>query len=317
VKLGLAGAAATVALAGSVLTTPVASATPLPRWCAPTSTLPASVLPSEFRLQDCPVVGRLVSDQFVGAVVPARGEAVYVAASGPGDDELRIEVSSDGIVTLDDVDGEKATTATALSGYDECSDQSKNEFSYQESDVHTWLYNRTTTPGHLSQTAAETAMVRGTDHINTLYTDCNIGLGNAGISTSRQNKFAGQTTLRANVDNDGNCVARDGINVVNWGDLPAGTLATTCTWYSPLFDEVMESDVKFNAVDHSWTIGVAGCVGSTDVEAAMTHERGHTFGLGHVSESASPTMTMSPQIATCSDRERTLGYGDMLGLTYK
>jgi hypothetical protein len=150
-----------------------------------------------------------------------------------------------------------------------------------------------------------------------LYTDCNIGLGNTGISTNRQNKFAGQTTLRANVSNDGNCVDRDGINVVNWGDLPAGTLATTCTWYFPLFGEVMESDVKFNGVDHSWTIGVALCVGTFDVEAVMTHERGHTFGLGHVSESASPTMTMSPQIGECSDRERTLGYGDMLGLIYK
>lgn len=292
----------------------------VPAWCGSARTIAAASLPPTFSLAECDVVGRLVSDVHVGAVVPRPGEAVYVAASGTDHDELRIEVSPDGIVTLADVGhgehGEQATSG-ALLAYDECNDQSKNEHSYSESDVHTWFYNRSTTPSYLSQTTTENAMIRGTNHINTLYTDCTMGLGNSPSSTSRQNKFAGNTTLRANISNDANCVDRDGINVVNWGDLPSGTLAVACTWYIPLFGEVTEGDIKFNGVDHSWINGLSGCIGQHDVEAVMVHERGHTYGLGHVSESASPTMTMSPQIGTCSTRERTLGYGDMLGLTYK
>lgn len=316
-----AALAVLVAVPVATFTSPMpgASAT-VPAWCGPAQTLSAATLPSTFSLADCAVVGRLVRDVHVGAVVPAPGEAVHVAASGTDHDELRISVSPDGVVTLADVgDGEhgaEATAGTTLT-YDECNDQSKNELNYSESDVHTWFYNRSTTPSYLSQTTTESAMVRATDHINTLYTDCTMGLGNSPSSTSRQNRYAGNTTMRANISNDATCVDRDSTNVVNWGDLPTGTLAVACTWSIFLLDEVTEGDVKFNGVDHSWINGLSGCTNQLDVEAVMTHERGHTYGLGHVSESSSPTMTMSPQIGACSTRERTLGYGDMLGLTYK
>ena len=313
-----AALAVAVAVPVVTITSPTPGAVAAPAWCAATGTLAAAALPASFTLADCAVVGRLVRDVHVGAVVPLPGEGVYVAASGDEHDELRIEVSPDGLVTLAEVGHEDGgASAAALLTYDECNDESKDEKVYSESDIHTWFYNRSTTPSYLNQTSTETAMTRGTDHINTLYTDCTMGLGNSPSATSRQNRYAGNTTSRANISNDSNCVERDHVNVVNWGDLGTGTLATTCTWYFPLFGEVMESDVKFNGVDHSWIIGLSGCIGQHDVEAVMVHERGHTYGLGHVSESASPTMTMSPQIATCSDRERTLGYGDMLGLVNK
>jgi hypothetical protein len=49
----------------------------------------------------------------------------------------------------------------------------------------------------------------------------------------------------------------------------------------------------------------------------MTHERGQTFGLGHVSEKAHGKLTMSPSIRACQKSERTLGKGDVLGLNRK
>ncbi|WP_338089092.1 matrixin family metalloprotease [Nannocystis pusilla] len=51
------------------------------------------------------------------------------------------------------------------------------------------------------------------------------------------------------------------------------------------------------------------------VKAVMTHERGHTFGLGHVGESSHGDLTMSPTInGPCQDSESTLGEGDVAGL---
>jgi predicted Zn-dependent protease len=51
------------------------------------------------------------------------------------------------------------------------------------------------------------------------------------------------------------------------------------------------------------------------VKAVMTHERGHTFGINHVSETSHKNMTMSPNInGPCQDSESTLGLGDVEGL---
>lgn len=57
-----------------------------------------------------------------------------------------------------------------------------------------------------------------------------------------------------------------------------------------------------------------GCVSRCDLQALVTHELGHYFGLRHVSESKHPLMTMSPLLGPCTAAERTLGLGDMLGL---
>ena len=71
-------------------------------------------------------------------------------------------------------------------------------------------------------------------------------------------------------------------------------------------------------VHADWIVNIGGdCRSKYSVEAAATHEFGHAFGLGHVSESLHPALTMSPVIAACQSSETTLGLGDVRGLEAK
>jgi len=50
----------------------------------------------------------------------------------------------------------------------------------------------------------------------------------------------------------------------------------------------------------------------------MTHERGHTFGMGHVSETGRGNLTMSTNVnGPRQMAERSLGRGDVRGLGAK
>ncbi len=77
-------------------------------------------------------------------------------------------------------------------------------------------------------------------------------------------------------------------------------------YYEP-FDigrnDVYESDIRFNKGDGiEWTtrgdddVRCSDGIGNNNpfgIEAIMTHERGHTFGIAHVDEETSGLLTMS------------------------
>jgi hypothetical protein len=75
-----------------------------------------------------------------------------------------------------------------------------------------------------------------------------------------------------------------------------------------------------NKTYRRWTTdpNARSCRGSYDLQSTVTHERGHTFGLGHVSESSHGNLTMSDRSnGPCQSSERSLGRGDVLGLGNK
>lgn len=81
-------------------------------------------------------------------------------------------------------------------------------------------------------------------------------------------------------------------------------------------NEAVESDMRLNKEDYRWVVSLGpGCTSGFSVETVTTHERGHTFGLGHVNESRHPNLTMSTAInGPCQGSETTLGRGDIQGL---
>ena len=94
--------------------------------------------------------------------------------------------------------------------------------------------------------------------------------------------------------------------------LPAGVLAVTCYWTKN--GHMVEADIQINNRE-SWTLSLNGCFKEVMLEATMTHEAGHVFGLNHVGERKHGRLTMSPFVdGPCQNRESTLGKGDIMGL---
>ena len=80
------------------------------------------------------------------------------------------------------------------------------------------------------------------------------------------------------------------------------------------------SDIMINKVRFKWTTRPRPVLvmGRSTTWRALAHERGHTFGLDHVSESTHGNLTMSDRSnGPCQSSERSLGRGDVLGLASK
>ena len=85
------------------------------------------------------------------------------------------------------------------------------------------------------------------------------------------------------------------------------------------YDEVTEADIKVNRADFRWTVVPRrSCRNEYDLQSVMSHERGHNFSLGHVSESDHGNLTMSDRSnGPCQSSERSLGRGDAKSLNNK
>jgi hypothetical protein len=167
--------------------------------------------------------------------------------------------------------------------------------------AYQWSFRVGSTPAGLDRAAAAGAIRRGVDNIVNANNDC----GRADRVSARA-RYLGTTTRKPS------CNISDGYNVVGFRKLPAGTAARACWWY--IGNRIVEGDIQFNS-NERWATSLAGCRNQLMLEAVMTHEAGHIFGLGHVGERRHGRLTMSTFIdGACQNSESTLGLGDMLGL---
>jgi hypothetical protein len=286
-------------------------------------TIPSPALPETVEMENCPIGERVITDHGAGTVLPDPGEGVYTEVlTTTGAQELQVTRYEDGTVEFEHVGNDsddEAASSPALSrelaargSPGECADPAFNSLSYRVSRGLGYRFNRSTTPRNLARAAVMKAIRRGGANITGTDNSCH--LGDRVPATLR---YEGRTGLSANVTKDGRCVGNDGVNVASFGDLP-NFLAVTCVFFRN--GEVTSSDLHINKRDYRWTTkpGSRSCKRMWDVEAVVTHERGHTFGLGHVAEDSHRNLTMSPIInGTCQSSERTLGRGDVLGLDSK
>lgn len=190
-----------------------------------------------------------------------------------------------------------------------CSDTFFDPRGYKENQTHSFFFNRGSTPTNLTADNAQTAITNGGQNNARANNDCGMA-DNVSASFS----FSGDTNVTTNISSTGACQTGDSTSVVAFGSGGSTAIAIACTSVSG--GDVVAGDIKLNKGTYSFTTG-GTCSNKYDVEAVMTHERGHTLGFNDLNESAHGNLTMSGGIAACSTKERTLGKGDVLGLESK
>jgi hypothetical protein len=196
-----------------------------------------------------------------------------------------------------------AAPATITSSPSPCSDGKYNLFGPKWKKTVRWSYKSSTTPSYLTSSAVVTVLKRSFNNITMERNDC----GRAD-HVSATSQYLGTTSNSIGVTKAGNCGASDRTNTVGFGVLPSGYLALTCI--RSIGGSIVETDMRISS-SADWSLSLAGCFNSYMLEAVVTHEVGHVYGLDHVGEANHGRLTMSTFIdGTCENGEATLGLGD-------
>jgi hypothetical protein len=182
-----------------------------------------------------------------------------------------------------------------------CRDKSYSLTGARWTQTLAWSFNAASTPSSMGRSATRSAIKRSFSNIVNGRNTC--GRTDRIAATA---KFLGKTASAPG------CTVMDNKNVVGFVSLPLGVLAQTCWW--TISGRIVEADIQINS-RLPWATATAGCVDAYMLEAVMTHEVGHAFGVGHVSETSNGRLTMSTSIdGMCNNHESRLGIGDLLAL---
>jgi hypothetical protein len=192
----------------------------------------------------------------------------------------------------------------------ECEDEAQSTLSFKWTTTFRWYFNARATPGGLKKRGVERALRNAARNVAQSMNSC--GLTD---EVSAVTSYRGRLRRSLQMTPDGACKASgDGRSVTSFGQLPTGVLGLACVWYRS-DGTATESDVRLNKAQ-SWAVRITTpCIDRWNIEAVATHERGHTFGLGHVDEAMHGNLTMSPRInGPCQKSEALLGRGDVRAL---
>lgn len=258
--------------------------------------------------------------------VPAPGETVVVqaatAASSPAVPDIQLTNTARNGIAVKEGDqwhGAKAAIAeqkasladrlrvsgsgtSGVTPFASCSSSTYFAAGWRWPSTDNWYYNSAS-----QKTAGLSALRAAANAWTGTITVCGTS-----VVSSASNYYVGSTTAAPNVNASGGCSNRTSQNVVGWGSLPTGTLATTCTWYNG-YGDALESDARYST-GYAWNSSSTCSGANYDLRGVGTHEFGHTYGLGHVAQSTG--LVMKPASTTCDTAQRTLGRGDQLGIDF-
>ncbi|CAN5769967.1 hypothetical protein BH23CHL7_BH23CHL7_05520 [soil metagenome] len=182
-----------------------------------------------------------------------------------------------------------------------CLDRAYELSGFRQTRVLNWSFQAKSTPAGLKRAAAAATIQRAFANIVNARNDC-----------GRKDRSAPSASYLGTTGHGTSCTVMDGRNVVGFKRLPTMTLAQACMWV--LGDSIVEVDIQINS-RLPWATSLASCRKAYMLEAVVTHEVGHAFGLGHVSEARHGRLTMSTHNdGMCINTESRLGLGDLLAL---
>ena len=203
-----------------------------------------------------------------------------------------------------------ATRTPRPSGEGACGDPTYNLEDFKWEGTFKWYFNADSTPEQYDRDAVLAVLERSVNNIATAFNDCGLP-DNVDIEAI----YKGHTR-EAPCGEEGTY----GLNVIGFvaripDSLSANTIAYTCPYEDNVTSEYVEADIAINQ-DVEWAVSVEDCEGFEELlEATVTHEVGHVFGLGHVNERRHGDLTMSTRSnGPCTEDEITLGLGDVLAL---
>lgn len=129
--------------------------------------------------------------------------------------------------------------------------------------------------------------------------------------------YRGTTTFEADINSSSHCTSRDGVPTWDAGNLAGGHVAVTCSWTWPMpgvKNDLREADVRFNTTDFDFTNSPTSSCSNKYDIRSVG-----THEAGHVFGmghvgSGHDNLTMYTNSFKCSTKARTLGKGDVLGL---
>ncbi|HEX8099039.1 MAG TPA: matrixin family metalloprotease [Actinomycetota bacterium] len=229
-------------------------------------------------------------------VVGARGRTV----------ELSLETKKDGSVLV--LRGAAADPVAMVGSSDNpCGDGAYTLASAKWSRTYAYYVSTANLPSNISARAASADFRSAVSHIVNGYNNCGRD-PNLAVGASYQGTISSQVDIASTAG----CMSPDGRNELGFRRLPSSYLAVSCRWWSG--GRYVEGDTAANTY-YKWYVNKpSNCYWRWSLEDVATHELGHVFGLGHVSESSHPRLTMSPMLYPCQSTESTLGLGDLRGL---
>jgi hypothetical protein len=199
-----------------------------------------------------------------------------------------------------------ATPTATISSEGACGDPAYELSGFQWGESFRWRFQESSTPDYLEPSAVLNVLKSSMANITSARNDCNLPDKVQIVSA-----YLGSTDEPA-------CqhFATTDENIISFADLPpreSDLLAYACPYGEG--SDVLKVDIVIST-DVVWALDVEDCViGEELLEAVMTHELGHAFGLDHVNERQHGDLTMSPRAnGFCDAEEISLGLGDVLGL---
>jgi hypothetical protein len=272
------------------------------------------VVSADEPLPDDVVAGDVVRRGDVELVVPEPGEEVLMIADFEDGTSIELAIRNPlggAVEIIEPTMEEPDSLVIAASAPAACDDGAFSLSGHKWTSQFQWKFQSGSTPSSNSVANVEAALKNAAAAITTSRNNC--GLADLVAATQ---SYKGRTTAAPAVHSQNGvvtCGGTDGNNVVGFGSLPAGTLGVACSWTSG--GAATEGDIKLSTRNAWYALGVpSGCSNRFGVQAIGAHEFGHVFGLGHVSESTHPNLTMSTAARACSNAPLTLGRGDVRGL---